>query len=241
MTKNLPIKIEECPIVDALFEIRFNSKGFKGAVFGLIYDSIKSYFPNDPISLPILQIPEPLREQDPSLKHKPHYRLENDKYIVQIGQDVLTISQRMPYRGWEEFFDYINQLLKVIIKEDIIKDVFRLGLRYVNIFNGEILSKLTFDISIPNVNLIKDNTSIRTEIKDGSFMNTLQITNNTEINFNGSNSISSIIDIDTYKTYTDNQFLLNFEDEINEAHKSEKTLFYSILNDRFIKTLNPIY
>ena len=102
----LPKRIENSPIVDALIEIRFETNIFKSAVFGLIYQEIMTDYPGQVTQLPILQLPEQIREQDPNLQFKPEYRIENEKFIIQIGRDVLCISSKIPYIGWDAFSNH---------------------------------------------------------------------------------------------------------------------------------------
>ena len=103
MDRFLPSRIEKCPLIDALIEFRFEAAIAKSAVFGVIYNLIRNDYRGNVINLPILQIPEQIREVDPNLKFKPLYRIEGDKFIIQIGYDVLSISSKMPYVGWPEF------------------------------------------------------------------------------------------------------------------------------------------
>ena len=113
MDRLLPIRIEACPLIDALIEFRFEAAITKSAVFGIIYNLIKEEYRGNVINLPILQIPEQIREVDPNLKFKPLYRIENERFVIQIGYDVLSISSKMPYIGWSDFskhsFSIINK------------------------------------------------------------------------------------------------------------------------------------
>ncbi|NJW55502.1 TIGR04255 family protein, partial [Salinimicrobium oceani] len=102
----LPKRIDPCPIVDALVEIRFSTKINSNAVFGLIYNSLQPEFESVE-NLPIQQLPEPVRSSDPNLRFKPHYRVKSENFIVQIGPDVLTISSHPNYLGWTRFSEEI--------------------------------------------------------------------------------------------------------------------------------------
>ena len=42
----LPIKISPCPIIEAAVELKFSSDLPKGAVFGVLYNSLKDRFGN---------------------------------------------------------------------------------------------------------------------------------------------------------------------------------------------------
>jgi len=44
MSVHLPEKIENCPIVEAVFEIRYSSKYPEDAIFGVLYAAVKDFF-----------------------------------------------------------------------------------------------------------------------------------------------------------------------------------------------------
>ena len=67
---SLPRNIERCPIIDALVEIRFETALNPNAVFGLIYGALMNDYPGKVENLPILQVPEAVRKNDPALKFK---------------------------------------------------------------------------------------------------------------------------------------------------------------------------
>ncbi len=238
----MPSRIEKCPLIDALIEFRFEAAIAKSAVFGVIYNLIRNDYRGNVINLPILQIPEQIREVDPNLKFKPLYRIEGDKFIIQIGYDVLSISSKMPYVGWPEFSQHSLSLINKIIQEGIIKRVSRLGHRYINFFRGDITNSLTMSFSMTE-KYVSENLLIRTDVRDGNFMNTLQFANNANYrpNPNTSEIVGSLIDIDTSREYSDNFFIENREQEINMAHECEKKLFFSLLKPTFLETLNPTF
>ena len=242
MDRFLPSRIEKCPLIDALIEFRFEAAIAKSAVFGVIYNLIRNDYRGNVINLPILQIPEQIREVDPNLKFKPLYRIEGDKFIIQIGYDVLSISSKMPYVGWPEFSQHSLSLINKIIQEGIIKRVSRLGHRYINFFRGDITNSLTMSFSMTE-KYVSENLLIRTDVRDGNFMNTLQFANNANYrpNPNTSEIVGSLIDIDTSREYSDNFFIENREQEINMAHKCEKKLFFSLLKPDFLNSLKPVF
>lgn len=243
MNKRMPLRLEKCPLVDALIEIRFESSIIGSAIFGIIYNLIRNDYNGTVTSLPILQVPEQIRRNDPNLKFKPLYRIEAEKYIIQIGDDVLCISSKIPYTGWGEFSSRTIELIKKISGENIINRVLRIGHRYVNFFEGDIMDKLT--ISKPTISGYQtNNILVRTEIRDcDDFIDTVQITNSATYKspFNTETLLGSLIDIDSFKEYGNNYFLENLEKEINKVHTCEKNMFFSLLTDDFLDSLNPVY
>ena len=233
----LPKTITPCPIKDALLEIRFSTKMHPNAVFGLIYNALQNDFLNKVESLPILQLPEALRAVDPNFRFKPHYKISNDTIVVQIGPDVLSISSFPEYIGWETFSKKINSILDKVEKIKIIDNVNRLGIRYVNFFESDIFTNINVKICIQEKNINYKNTVIRSEIEHKDFKSTLQIANNA---FN-QNTAGSVIDIDTFKENGLEDFFKQKEIIISDGHNKEKELFFSLLTEKFLTSLNPEY
>ena len=242
MNEKLPAKVENCPIIDALIEIRFETTLVRSAVFGVIYSSIMDEYQGRVINLPILQLPEQIRDVDPTLKFKPLYRIEGDRFIVQIGPDVLCISSKIPYVGWNAFVRHSSKIIHKIISSNIIKRVVRIGHRYVNFFEGDITDRLTLSFSMTE-GYDAENILIRSEVKDGEFVDTLQYSNNATYKATQSSceQHGSLIDIDVFRENDDNCFIFNVEEEINKAHSCGKKLFFSLLKPVLLNDLNPIY
>lgn len=237
----LPLKIDPCPIRDAVIEVRFSTNLYPNASFGLIYNALKDQFPNVE-KLPILQIPEQVRDSDPGLKYKPHYKLIGENFSVQVGNDVLSVSPILPYPGSKKFLDLVYSVLNSVFELSIISDVTRLGIRYTNYFqNNKIFDNINLDIKISGKAINYKNTVLKTEIIKQEFTSTLSISNNSELRDNNTVVKGSILDIDTYKYYSDKTFIQNFEKELQHARIIEKELFFSLLNENFLKEFNPIY
>lgn len=236
----LPKKIEVCPIVDTIVEIRFTTNIHSNAVFGLIYNQLKEDF-SKVEKLPILQVPEQIRESDPGLKFQPYYKLLSNTYSVQIGPEVLSISSPIPYDGWENYRNEIISVFEKVFAIKIIQHVSRLGIRYVNFFDFDVLKKINFSIGINEQPVAYKNTALRTEIEKDGFLNTLLISNSAERNDQGTTQNGSLIDIDTFRTYSDSEFLSNYEEEIDKGREIEKDIFFSLLSDKLLNELNPTY
>jgi uncharacterized protein (TIGR04255 family) len=232
----LPINISPCPILDALLEVRFSSKINSNAVFGLIYNVLQKDFEKVE-SLPILQIPDVVRTSDPNFKYKPYYRVSNNNFVIQIGPDVISISSFPKYVGWDLFSKTIFDVLQKIEKIGIINKIERIGIRYVNFFENNIFDKINLKVRIGSDNILYKNTIVRTEIGHGEFSSTLQIANNALNN----GRLGSIIDIDTFTISNLETFFDKKTEFVNNGHIKEKELFYSLLQNDFLKTLNPKY
>lgn len=231
-----PKNITPCPIVDALLEVRFTSKINANAVFGLIYSVLQEDFP-EVETLPILQLPDFVRASDPNLKYKPYYKIANANFVIQIGPDVISISSFPKYLGWKSFSETIFDVLSKVENVGIIDKVVRVGIRYINFFETNVLEKINLKLSLGANDILYRNTIIRTEIEQENYISTLQVANDARVD----GKLGSIIDIDTFSTKGLETFFLDKTNIINAGHSKLKELFYNLLKPEFLATLNPTY
>jgi len=234
----LPNKITPCPIEEAIIEIRFTPKMPHDAIFGVVYQSFKDRFTKVQ-NLPILQIPEPIRMQDPLLLYKAYYQLSNDNFALNIGPKVLSLSNAKEYIGWAAFSEEIKRCIKEISKLEVIEKVSRSGIRYINFFEGDVFKKINLEIKLGQEQLKSDSVLVRSTLKAGKFINNFRISNNVKLAQKGIPKEGSVIDIDTF---LEGQIdIQGFDALIEEAHTEEKKLFFSLLREDFLKQLNPQY
>lgn len=238
MPTKLPKKIQSCPIVEAILEVRLDSDLPGEAIFGLIYNEFKEDFPNLE-KLPILQLPDVIRTQDPNLIFSPHYKLTQDPFIIQIGPKVFSIAVVGEYPGWDVFYPKIEECIERVTKLKIYNALTRIGLRYINIFDKtNIFDHSTLSLSVGSNPLGDSKTNLTTEIDDGDCTHTLRISNDIKANLKGDKPVEgSVLDIDTsIKDVTQDIYK-----SIAITHLSEKKLFYSLLQPQLIESLNPDY
>ena len=242
MSVHLPEKIENCPIVEAVFEIRYSSKYPEDAIFGVLYAAVKDFFTEKPQALPILQLPEAVRVQDPNLKYQPYHKLVKNDFIFNIGPKVLAFVNKTPYAGWSRWSDFFYTILEKVQSTQVIDFAERIGLRYINFFNFNIFDKVKLRIELINRKIQKEPTNLRTEILDEGFTKILQIANSVNIIINDQKMTGSLIDIDClYYFSKENNFFNEYCTIVENAHNKEKELFFSLLKESFLNKLNPIY
>jgi len=244
---DIPKKIAPDPIVQAIIEIRFQPNVPREAVFGLLYSKVKDNYSNLD-KLPILQLPEAVREMDPSLKYKPHYKLTNDNLQLLIGSDVIALVNDVGwtgnYIGWGEFSEKLSGLLDIIKNLELFDKIERIGIRYLNYFDSNIFEKINLGVSFKNENgkeIPSISTAISREIESGDFINRVQISNKATITSKGEERTGSMIDIDTFSEKEIKVNFNNFKKLIEDGHNKEKEIFFQLLKKDFIKTLNPEY
>jgi len=241
----LPKKISPCPIEEVIVEIRFESLLPAEAIFGVVYNALNNSYPNlEP--LPILQIPEFIRAQDPNLIFQPHHRLHRDNYSLQIGPKVLSVVLGKEYSGWNAYKSEIHAVFGKINELNFITKISRVGIRYIDFFDGDIFKNINLQLSIYGENAVTEQTFVRTLLKRGDFDCLLQVGNNVTVGtVNAPARVGSIIDIDMSNTevggQTSKQFFQEVGELLEQGHDTQKDLFFSILKPEFLATLNPAY
>ncbi len=240
--EKLPRKISPCPIVEAVVELRFDSNIPSDAIFGIIYNEIRTEFPKVE-KLPILQVPEAIRSKDPNLIYQAHYALRQDKFIFKIGPKVLTFSNINKYMGWEILFPKVVAIIRKINETKVIENAERIGIRYVNLFKSSILEKIHLDIKLIGEDVVEGTTNLRTELTDGDYLKIINIGNNIKVTSKDYNGSGSLIDIDCIYEFSQSEsdYFNEYEKVINEGHEIEKRTFFSLLKDDFLAEFNPEY
>ena len=242
--RKLPVRISPCPIEDAVIEIRFVPKVPEEAVFGIVFNSVAGIFGQSSTErLPISQIPEQIRNNDPNLKYQSHYRLRKDYFGISVGPRSVVISNSNKYQGWISFSEIVYQVVDSISIPSLMKNVERVGLRYINVFRTDLLSKINVNLDVNGKAITDEVTNIRTEIRDIGMLTVLQIGNMVGIKSNGANFTGSVIDIDCITNMNEpiDSFKTKYKDIIERSHDAEKKQFFGLLNDEFLKLFHPEY
>ena len=125
----------------------------------------------------------------------------------------------------------------------MIGNVERTGLRYINLFEFPLIDKINVKIKLIDHQISHEPTNLRIEFEDGEYRKILQIGNQVEVTVDNQGITGSVIDIDCIRTsnYPGDRFFSEYRDMVETAHNKEKELFFSLLRDDFVETLNPEY
>ncbi|OHD13076.1 MAG: hypothetical protein A2Y41_03935 [Spirochaetes bacterium GWB1_36_13] len=229
----LPKKITPCPIEEAVIEIRFESKIPYEAVFGMFYSVFKNDY-SDLQKLPVLQIPESVRFNDINLKYAPYYKLHKKNFILQIGARVIGLSLVKKYNSWNEFKTEIIDVITKVYKLNIIDNISRIGMRYMNYFNFNIFEKINFNMNLSDKEINTMRNTIKLDLLKDNINQTIQLVNNSDFNFNNELKNGSVIDIDSFVTSCDIVSIDDTMSLLDKLHINEKELFFSFLKSDFL-------
>ena len=235
----LPKVVRPCPIVESICEVRFEPLVPPDAVFGVSY-AILSAMVGKPTQLPILTLPPEIREKDLNLRFQPHYKFESLGYVMQLGPRVASVAASMPYPGWGEFSSAVKARIQALVKAGVVGAIKRFGLRYINFIEGDVFGKIDLEMRINGQDIAARETSL-TLIIDHHYSHIVRIRKDVNVTVAQKKPMfGSVIDIDSFVADPSGGFAA-FDTFFETAHTDEKTLFFGMLKQDFLATLNPEY
>ena len=171
----------------------------------------------------------------------------NDKIKIEITQGSIIFNCLNEYIGWENYIQEINQFLTQITAANLIQAFNRIGIRYISHYPQIQITEFTkfmFSFGLPE--LKSDSFSFHSEYNVDDYKVILNFNNNISIfkadeTGNILSTPTSVIDIDVIKENLEETNLQTLIVSIEKAHSKEKEIFFALLNDSFLKSLNPEY
>ncbi len=248
MATNLPTKLRNEPLIDAIFEVRFIGSMPASVILpGIFFGKL----PGQKIieNLPIAQIPKPLRDADQNLKFAAISKIDWDAYFINVGDFSLSVSCKYPYPGWSKFRDAIAQAIEILDSAGIVETVERYSLKYIDLFpattNREKVSMLNMKVMIADHELKEEPFQMRMEISKDELIHAVQIVSSANaVLHNGLTKDGLVVDVDTIAVIDgiSMEILLNdFSKKLDSIHSANKSMFFDCLRSETIAALGPSY
>ena len=243
--QKIPKKLEPVPIISAVVEIKFVATVPPDAVLGIVYPLLFTEYKTIH-KLPIVEIPNDIREKDPALRHAPHYEfVDNDKVLrVLVGPKVLAVafykSKQKSYPGWTEHIEKkVFDIYEKVFKNTFIKKIDRFGIRYTDFFKDSNIfqnSKYRLADGVKENVGIDEKVQVSRNFEEKNFFHNIVVSNNAEFAIDNQHERGSIIDIDTYKEEGLEDFQSNYKEYLKQCHLLNKLQFFQILDTKYINT-----
>lgn len=242
----VPKKLSIIPILEAIFEIRFESISPEDTNLGIIYNNFKELF-SSPTSLPIMNLAVDVRSSDEAFKYQPYQRMtsKDGKYLLQYGQRVISLHcVNYKYDVWENFQEKINDVISKLMGLGIVTTINRVGLRYIDFLNEEEIKGYKFENLNINIDIAGmkygENFSCSTVFKAKTGNHKTQIFKTIQITHESKNKIGDMIDIDSsFESVVKD--LSQIKATLPLVHEEQKEIFFGILGDDVVKLLGPTY
>ena len=252
----LPRVIKSSPLLASTAELRFSSALPAAALFGLLYTAERDRYPQVQ-QLPAASLPEQFVKADPNLQFQPHYRIQSAKGgpAIQLGPRVISVNAETGAQHIDVAYieGELSRLLEVFDGFQVITSYDRLGLRYINFFEGQnVAERSTFKFSLEDMDLQQHEINLRVQIPEGEFKAGLNFMSHAQVAVGLQLQLTttappdakrgSLIDIDVFAE----PLVLSGESRPRQlatklvaAHDVAKRLFFKTLTDDFIRELGP--
>lgn len=246
----LPKKINPDSIKEAIIEIKYQSDLPFEVLIGIFFNSLDNSYtyinrPPQPPAFIQGRIENPGQELRIRIGNQSVFY--TDKISIQLFPNAFVFTCLEYYIGWEDYFSEIKKTIEqLIVSGNIIKWT-RVGVRYISEYPNTSLSqcvKFDYTFGIPEVN--SSSSAFRSEFIYSGKKVILNLSNMVTLikqdpATNENKEIqASVIDVDviTDKEIESFDQLLK---GIEENHLIEKEVYFRLLKEEFLKSLNPEY
>jgi len=240
--KAVPKKLKNDAIVEAIFEIRFETATIPEILFGRLAD-YEPWRAFTQLRLPTYEIPAPLRQVDPNLRFQAVYELFNEHLAVRVGPQVISYHRRVPYEGWERFQPEVRETITGLFEKADGLVIRRLGLRYLNALRSDLhsigsISDLDLEIQVASERVLANvNLNFTVDVASDTAC-TVRIATPEFIQGKLPPNSSVYVDVDVFtKDGFETKERSPVESWVAVAHGKEKEEFFRLLTDRSVKAL----
>ena len=248
MPEKLPKALGREPLIDALFEVRFNQTSVPLADIqpGFL---IGRLVPRPSISrLPAAEIPGPMRASNPALRYAPIQRLDWKQFSISLGDQNVIVNCKLPYPKWPALKEIIVDVVGHIQLLNIPGSIERYSLKYTNLIsaanNSEQISKFDLSVRLGNIEIQDENMSLQVHRHKGDVIHIISVFIGAQAQIGeGPLKHGAVLDIDSIRTVN-----VNFTDLANslgtgleELRQANKVIFFSCLTVATILEMEPEY
>jgi uncharacterized protein (TIGR04255 family) len=179
--------------------------------------------------------------------YQPQYRFESDDFVALLGPNMFAVGVNGAYTKWATISKAFRAAFDLFKETNIIGAPQRFGLKYVNFFPGNVLSKLNIMLGVADTEISGEETFLGTVVRSSPFKIQLQLITNAKITSLklpiDPNAPGTLLSLDCFKDQDalETDFLGNISENLELAHTKEKQLFFRLLKDELLQTLQPEY
>ena len=163
-------------------------------------------------------------------------------FLIQFGPRVVSlVTKPNQYPGWAAVEKEMTWLLGQLQTLGFVSEGERLGVRYINFFSVDIFEKLLLDVMTGGKRLAGAELSVATVLHRPPLTARLQVANSAILGTGNDAKHGSVLDVDVWAGSLDFDVFQNGLAKFGEAHQFEKQIFFGLLRDEFLRTLNPVY
>ncbi|MDM0025753.1 TIGR04255 family protein [Variovorax saccharolyticus] len=246
----LPVKLGKEPLVEAVFELRFEaatpaSTLLPGVFFGAFGPSSIAMS-----RLPGADLPAQLRAMDPNLQFAPLVRLDWQEFMILIGDQSVAVACKLPYPGWAKFQPAIMKVFEIAAGTGLVQSMSRYSMKYVNLVRKDSVSdqvaSLDWEVRLGKHRLEAESAVLRVELVKGDLVQAVQILTAAQAQVNGAEGTQKgiVVDVDSICNLSNRDFSVfakELPERLETIHQATKAMFFECLTPAMFEELEPIY
>lgn len=246
-------KLKTPPLLEALCEFRFSSESpWDWTIPGRLFGVLEKDFPKKAEKRnPQVEVTFSPQERvgrvisAPTRIEKLQFRSEDERKLVQVGENLLAINFLAPYSDWEDFLGTIKSVFKCYISVVPTYCIERIGLRYINKLEPQVNEETPdiekyFSWAAPIENLLNQPVSKFYQRYEVSYMappGRLFIHSGTA-SFDQTGDTSLVLDLDFSSEIAGGEMAVDrIADWLDDAHGRIEEAFIAFLNKDYYERL----
>jgi len=240
----IPVKITPDRIRDSIVQVFFQADMPFEPLVGICYTELQKdgwRYANRPIPS------KPGTGLIIEFQAAPQHFFIKDRIKIQLNPDSsLVFNCISQYIGCNQYSKNIYSVLSQIFSTGRFKMFTRIGIRYVSEFaNTDILSNINFQYELGGVTGTVNQMSFRISLEENGLIKNINIANKlpvyAAISKDQEVTFISLIDIDVVDTAISVSDFNKLIENIERVHFEEKKVFFGMLKEHFLQSLNPEY
>lgn len=149
---------------------------------------------------------------------------------------------RSKYIGWDNYSKKISEVLEIIDNEHIALSYERTMIRYISEYDFNILEKVDIDVN-PHSDSRYKTLEISLSRQEDSINAYISISGLRERISKATKQMreTSLFDVNVFEKLTEKADLQTALRSLDKIHHIEKESFFGMLNEDYVKSLNPVY
>lgn len=240
----IPKSIAPDRIKDAIVEINFESDYPNEVNLGVFFSALKDNYKytNKPIGTQQVSSNSINFNKEFTLSLGGISLFYNDKIKFQINNNSIAFNCLGDYILWDNYFNEIKNVLTKIASTNVVKAFKRVGVRYISEYkNIDLKDSINFNFSFGFPDVVSNSYSFNSEFDLDEHKVVLNLNNNVLIVIDEKVTPTSVIDIDIIKMNLNVNNHLELFKIIDDAHTLEKNVFFKLIREEFLESLNPKY
>lgn len=248
VSKQLPTRLGKEPLIDVVFEIRFEVGTSAAEILpGFLHAKLGGGVKIE--RLPVSQLPLEIRRTDVNLANQPLVRITWKNYLLMVGDNSLAVGCLLPYPGWTEFRETILKIVAFLAEASIVQSVQRYSLKYVDILpvqQGENVGDwINVKVTVGESELKSQPFQLHMEEATGKYRHLLQLAAPAQAHgIDGVIRAGMVVSVDTVVVDTMPPFselIAELPARIDDIHSSNKQMFFDCLTVGAVQKLEPVY